>query len=62
MTTAERLRRQRIVDAVIGSQELEGGTVSPEIRTILTAFVEGRISADDLQHSANEQRNGTAAT
>lgn len=62
MTTAERLKRQRIVDVVIGSQELEGGAVSPEIRTILTAFAEGRVSANDLQHPASEQRNGAAAT
>ena len=61
MTTAERLRKQRIVDAVIGSQELEGGTGDADTRKTLEAFVQGQLLAKDLMtmahgHSKDGQR------
>ena len=61
MTTAERLRKQRIVDAVIGSQELEGGTVDADTRKTLEAFVQGQLLTKDLMtmahgHSKDGQR------
>lgn len=60
MTTAERLRRQRIVEAVIGSQELEGGTVDADARKTLEAYVQGQLSAKDLMTMAHSHSTGSA--